>query len=131
MISELFNCKKCGDCCRGYGGTYVTNADIAAIAEYIESDPDTFIRDYCTLSGEKPVLKQGESGYCIFWNRLCTIHPVKPRMCKAWPFLSSVLIDISNWHIMANSCPGINADVSADRIRKGVRAELEKLNEAF
>ena len=36
MESEqnLFTCTQCGDCCRGYGGTYVTDADIRRIAAF-------------------------------------------------------------------------------------------------
>jgi uncharacterized protein len=121
---EIFNCRKCGDCCKGYGGTFVTRADIEAIADYIDSDPETFVDEYCVLSGSKPVLKQAETGYCIFWDGLCTIHPVKPRMCEAWPFLRCVLTDINNWRIMSNSCPGIQTDVSDSRIKERIRAVL-------
>ena len=31
---DLFRCTLCGDCCRGYGGTYVRRDDIAAIARF-------------------------------------------------------------------------------------------------
>ncbi len=126
MTSEIFDCRKCGECCKGYGGTFVTRADIEAIAEYIDSDSETFVDDYCVLSGGKPVLKQAESGFCVFWDRLCTIHPVKPRMCKAWPFLGCVLTDINNWRIMSNSCPGIRTDVSDSLIKECISAQLSK-----
>jgi len=121
---EIFSCKKCGDCCKGYGGTFVTAEDIEAIAAYIKMDPERFVADYCDMSGGKPVLAQGENGYCIFWDEVCTIHPVKPRMCRAWPFIESVLTDINNWHIMAGVCPGIRTDVPDDVIRACVREKV-------
>ena len=31
---DLFTCRQCGDCCRGYGGTRLTSEDIAAIAAF-------------------------------------------------------------------------------------------------
>ena len=108
--AAFFDCKKCGDCCKGYGGTYVTPEDIQTIATYIHTDPNDFVEKYCRMSGTKPLLAQGKNGYCIFWDKVCTIHPVKPRMCKAWPFIKSVLIDKNNWQIMASSCPGIRGD---------------------
>ncbi len=127
--ADIFECRKCGDCCRGYGGTYVTDSDIQAIADYIGVEPDRFADQYCRISGGKPLLAQGKDGRCIFWNDLCTIHPVKPRMCKAWPFIESILIDPENWKIMATVCPGIRPDVPRDILLKIVKAELSKLEQ--
>ena len=122
----LFKCRKCGECCKGYGGTYVSNSDIDRIARFIGSDPQKFIDQYCHFSGNRPVLAQREDGYCIFWDRLCTIHPVKPLMCRKWPFLESILIDPANWLIMADSCPGIQTDVAVDTLLKFVKQMMLK-----
>ncbi len=128
--SEIFNCKKCGDCCKGYGGTYVTEKDIQAIAAYIHADADHFAEKYCRMSGKRPVLAQAENGYCIFWdNKICTIHPVKPKMCKAWPFIESVLTDTANWRAMASACPGMRTDLPDDVIRECVKKELTYLTQ--
>lgn len=123
----IFECIQCGECCNGFGGTYVTPANIAAIADFIGADPDTFVRDYCRMSGSRPVLAQGPDGYCIFFrDRLCSIHPVKPRMCRAWPYIESVLKDPANWRMMAGSCPGMRTDVSDACILRCVREEIER-----
>ena len=119
-MPKIFNCKKCGDCCRGYGGTFLSEKDIKAIAEYIETGVKSFLAKYCEFSGTKPILTQGKNGYCIFWDELCTIHPVKPDMCKAWPFIKSVLVDADNWRMMSSMCPGIIEDVSDRVVRKCV-----------
>jgi Fe-S-cluster containining protein len=124
--SDIFSCKKCGDCCKGYGGTFVTHREIEAIAGYINADVDRFIDEKCQMSGDRPVLAQGNNGYCIFWDEACTIHPVKPRMCRAWPFIESVLIDVNNWQIMAASCPGIRIDVADRVVMECVNKELSK-----
>ena len=42
----LFACTCCGDCCRGYGGTYLSEADIVAIARYIGVSPDCLTARY-------------------------------------------------------------------------------------
>ena len=123
---ELFECHMCGDCCQGFGGTYVEEKDIEAISRYIGCQMEKFIDRYCSLSGKKPVLAQKTDGYCIFWDKICTIHPVKPRMCRKWPFIESILVDAQNWLIMANSCPGIHADVPATKVQKFVKKKLAK-----
>ena len=123
---ELFECRMCGDCCKGYGGTYLTAEDIEAISRYIGSKPENFLARYCSLSGTKPVLAQKSDGYCMFWDKICTIHPVKPCMCRKWPFIESILVDAKNWLIMADSCPGILADVPADKVQKYVKKKLAK-----
>lgn len=125
MKADIFDCKKCGECCKGYGGTFVTEADIKAISDYIRTDPRHFIRNYCQMSGSTPVLAQAENGYCVFWDKLCTIHPVKPRMCRAWPFIGSVLTDLRNWQIMAGSCPGIRTDIPDEVVELCVREKLD------
>ncbi len=72
------------------------------------------------------MLARGVNGYCVFWKKLCTIHPVKPRMCKAWPFIDAVLTDVANWRAMASSCPGMRTDVSDDAILSCVEKEILK-----
>ena len=122
---EIFVCRTCGECCKGYGGTFVTEADLEAIAQYTKIPVNRLKSDYCRLSGKNPVLAQGEDGYCIFRKKeLCGIHPVKPRMCRAWPFIESVVKDPQNWHMMAGSCPGMRTDVSDEAIRDCVAAVL-------
>lgn len=123
--ADIFECRRCGDCCRGYGGTVVDEDDIRAIAAYKDLSPEQFRSRYCVLSGSRLVLVQQPNGYCAFWDRLCTIHPVKPRMCRAWPFIESVLVDVQNWHIMASMCPGIRTDVSDEHIIACLKAKLQ------
>lgn len=123
----LFECRQCGDCCRGYGGTYVTEADIRRIAAHIGEAPESFKERYCQMSAGRPVLTQAADGYCVFHQELCRIHLVKPRMCRRWPFIDAVLEDIHNWKIMGASCPGICTDLPDDVVREGVaRAIAER-----
>ena len=126
LSDTLFNCRKCGACCKGYGGTYLSDNDIEVISRYIDSDPNRFVDQFCNLSGNRPVLAQRKDGYCIFWDQLCTIHPVKPLMCRKWPFLESILVDPTNWLIMADSCPGIKVDIAGDTLERFVRQMILK-----
>ena len=117
----VFKCRQCGECCKGYGGTYLTDSDIEVISRYIDVNPRSFVDRFCNFSGSRPMLAQRQDGYCIFWDRLCTIHSVKPRMCRKWPFLESILVDLDNWLIMADSCPGIRTEVDMDCLAKIVK----------
>ncbi len=121
---DIFSCKKCGECCRGYGGTYITQADIQAISAFIHADPERFVSEYCRDSGGRPVIAQAENGFCVFWDKVCSIHPVKPGMCRAWPFIEAVLVDAGNWYAMADSCPGMRTDVSETVILECVKAVI-------
>ncbi|MBW2612323.1 MAG: YkgJ family cysteine cluster protein [Deltaproteobacteria bacterium] len=124
---NIFSCKQCGDCCKGYGGTYVSRAEIESIATYIGMDPERFEKKYCTMSGGRMVLSQQESGFCVFWcDRMCDIHPVKPRMCREWPFIRSLLVDPDNWQKMASMCPGIRKEVPAEVVQECVKSMLER-----
>jgi hypothetical protein len=125
---DFFQCRQCGDCCIGFGGTRVTEKDIEKIAEYLGAAPESVARDYCLQAGGALQLAQGPDGYCIFWDGLCRIHPVKPRMCRAWPFIESVLIDPANWRIMAGMCAGINPDVETADLTACVRRQLALLD---
>ena len=126
----LFECQMCGECCRGYGGTYVSESDIQTIAEFIDEDLGQFKTQYCQKSGSRYVLAQSDKGHCIFWDELCQIHPVKPRMCRNWPHISAVLEDVVNWRSMGSTCPGILADAPDEVIREVVAREIDKRRQA-
>ncbi len=124
--SDIFQCDKCGNCCKGFGGTFVNQKEIEEISEFLKIDPAQFRQKYCQMSGKKLVLAQREDGFCVFWDQICTIHPVKPRMCRAWPFIKAVLTDIQNWHIMAGFCPGMRTDFPDSVILECVRNVIDK-----
>ena len=122
----LFECTQCGDCCKGYGGTYLTESDITAISAFIGVDVTEFRRCYCVLSGDRPVLAQQPNGYCIFYHRNCSIHPVKPRMCRQWPFIQSLMVDIANWRQMASVCPGMNTQLDDQKLLAAIRRVMKQ-----
>lgn len=122
--ATLFVCTRCGECCRGYGGTYLTAAEVADLARYLRLASEAVLARYCRLSGGRPLIAQREDGYCVFWDDLCTIHPVKPRMCRQWPFIPAVVHDPGNWFAMARGCPGMCTDLSPEQVRRRVAAVL-------
>lgn len=128
--SDIFKCHQCGECCKGYGGTLVNDSDVQAIAGHIGVSAESVILDYCVQSDFGRVLVQGKDGFCIFARSgRCSIHPVKPRMCKSWPFIEGVLRAPENWYIMAGACPGIRVDVSESTILRCVDAALKDIRQ--
>ncbi len=128
---DLFECTQCGECCSGYGGTYVSKTDIKRIADHIGSNPETFVNDYCDGSGSRFVLTQNADGRCIFFKKNCSIHPVKPYMCRAWPFIKTLVENPENWDAMANSCSGIRKGIAPEILRSIVKKEIAKLDTMF
>lgn len=113
---RFFACTQCGECCKGFGGTYVSDEDIVAIGQFLDLLPMQVRIKYCVDSGQRRVLTQRRDGYCIFWDGNCTIHPVKPNMCRQWPFINALRLDPSNWKIMADMCPGMHRDVNLGQL---------------
>ena len=130
LSGHIFECTRCGSCCAGYGGTYLTERDIRRISGYIGVSAQDFTSRFCTVSAGKYLLDQGDDGRCIFFSETdqCTIHPVKPYMCKAWPFISAVIRHPENWDAMAGQCPGMKQGVDHDTIVKIASAEKERLD---
>ncbi len=130
---DIFDCKRCGQCCKGFGGTYVTRKDIEKIAEFINADPDTFEDRYCDMSGSKPVITLAENGSCIFFDpeKQCTIHPVKPYMCRAWPYIRTIITHPENWDVMAGSCPGMEKGIPHTDLQRIVTREKEELDKNY
>lgn len=126
----IFNCALCGDCCHGFGGTYVDVSDIQKISKFIGCDPEEFTKQYCAPSGTRLVLALGKDGCCTFFDseKQCTIHPVKPYMCRAWPFLKTIINNPENWDAMANSCPGMKKNIPVEELKRIVQKEKEKLD---
>ena len=129
---DIFECRMCGDCCQGFGGTYVTEDDIKAIAALRHEDPKTILAKYCEMAGSKPVLARGKDGFCIFFDRekQCTIHPVKPRMCRTWPFLKTLIKHPENWDAMASCCPGMKKGIPHSRLKDVIARKHTKHNPA-
>jgi Fe-S-cluster containining protein len=124
--AAFFDCQKCGQCCKGFGGTFVTDRDVENISGFIGVEQDYFLSHYCHLSGGRPLIRTQESGYCVFWDELCTIHEVKPRMCKIWPFIESVLVDPSNWTSIQSVCPGVREKANLQDLAACVKRVLEE-----
>ena len=47
-------------------------------------------------------------------------------MCRRWPFIDALMVDIRNWYAMAASCPGMRTDVDDETLRLAVETILQQ-----
>ena len=53
------------------------------------------------------------AGVCVFMeDNRCRVHPVKPFICRQWPFLPALLVDAEEFEAAKGACPGINPECS-------------------
>jgi Fe-S-cluster containining protein len=97
-LSLLPACVACQACCCEKGTPLITAEERNRIAEYSG-------RDEMTKWGEFYLMKAEPCPY--FCNGYCSVHPVKPRVCVAWPVTLKVGEDgrIEPVKVKAKSCP--------------------------
>jgi Fe-S-cluster containining protein len=109
----VFQCQQCGDCCQGRGGIFLTSAEAKQIAAHLKLSLEEFLRRYVEVSALGPSVTTA-NGVCVFLgegNR-CLVHPVKPFICRQWPFLPALLADPEEFEQAKGACPGIDPDCS-------------------
>ena len=100
-----FQCTQCGNCCRNHGDydhVYLAEADVSAIAGYLDLPRDVFLRDFCVQEDGWVSLRMDEP-VCPFLEALpsapgtagppegsparmgCRIYPVRPKQCATGP----------------------------------------------
>lgn len=120
---KAFECKQCGECCRGEGGIRVQGDEIGRIARFLSITPAEFLSKQCYFRHGRYYINTGADGFCVFFARekQCTIHPVKPLPCTLWPFYPALLNDPENWIMAQDACPGINPRSSFEEFQRQSR----------
>ena len=124
--ASVFQCQQCGDCCSGRGGIYVRPDEVEAMAALVELSVKEFVRRFVEASALGPRLTMADNGFCVFQvegNR-CRVHPVKPFICRQWPFLPAMLVDPDELENAKTACPGIDpackhADFVEEALHRG------------
>jgi Fe-S-cluster containining protein len=116
----VFDCRQCGECCRGEKGILVTAAELQALAAYLGLSEEDFARRYLVETSLGPQLAT-QNGACIMQEgSLCRVHPVKPRICREWPFLPALLTHADEFEAAKEACPGIAPQSKHEDFKKGV-----------
>jgi len=105
-----FACSQCGNCCTGAPGyVWMNDAEIHAMAEYVNMPVADFITTYTRKVGIRVTLRERSNYDCVFFDsvkRNCTVYPVRPRQCRTWPFWDSNLKSPEAWEDVKLTCPG-------------------------
>ena len=111
-----FECAECGECCSGpsEGYIWVTKPEIQIIADYLKISVGQLRQECLRRVGLRTtVIEQVGTKDCIFLQesngqKSCSIYPVRPSQCRAWPFWASNLASPDAWNKAAQKCSGIN-----------------------
>ena len=96
----IFECTRCGQCCRWPGDVLLTDDDIHRLAAHLDLSEEAFIGRYTRLSGNRRglSLSEKEDGSCVFLkDDQCLVYRERPRQCSDFPM---------GW-IVPDGCPGI------------------------
>jgi hypothetical protein len=108
-------CEQCiGHCCTGSSGyIWASINELAAMASYLELPFVQFLRDYTFR--EKGRFSLGEvrrsknDFACVFFDKGCTIYPVRPKQCRTYPFWSHFKKEQATMELF-RECPGVKRD---------------------
>jgi hypothetical protein len=128
MSERIFECQMCGNCCQGQGGIVISEPEQKRIADFLSLSLEEFLDSYTEFRNGKRCIKTRENDCCIFFHQRegCGIHPVKPDVCRAWPFFRGNLLDEMSFELAKDYCPGIKPDADhEDFVHEGI-AYLEK-----
>jgi hypothetical protein len=131
-MKPVFECRMCGECCYGKGGIRVDAARIRKIAAYLQTTPNEFQARYCESRNGRVYLAVGADRFCVFFEKGkgCGIHPVKPEVCRLWPFFSAIVADPDNLELAKAACPGIRADCTHEEFVQAARVHKKADNES-
>ena len=106
--TATFSCHQCGQCCWGRGGVRLTPAEAKDVARYLKT-PGNFAELYLEPEPKPNDIRVGFDGFCIFHRPTgqCLIHPVKPEVCRTWPFLPSLLNHEQAFIDAQGACPAL------------------------
>ena len=115
---KVFECKRCGFCCKGESTISLSEKEILRIANFLALSKSDFLKKYTIKKGIRIEMKV-KNGFCIFFDkkeRICKIQPVKPEKCKEWPLVPIIFEDIESFKIIQNTCKGLK-NVSWEQLK--------------
>ncbi len=123
---NVFDCRMCGECCRGSGGIVVSLRDLERLCAHLSLQPREFAERFAERRNGKLVVRIGADGRCIFFavGSGCTVHAAKPDICRAWPFFRGNLVDAGSLALAKEYCPGIDPTVEHTEFARAGLADL-------
>lgn len=90
LLASQFICAKCGACCHECKGVLININDIVGISPSLNMTLTEFVNEYCQVERDSvgmPTYYLLLEGSCRFYDveKNCTIHDVKPLVCRIHP----------------------------------------------
>ena len=105
-----FSCQQCGKCCTGEPGTiYVSALDIDNIAAFLGLSVRILVQRSLRPYRDSYTIQELQDGSCLFYEKGCTIYPVRPGQCRSFPFWRKNLRSAYAWKQASKACPGIGS----------------------
>jgi Fe-S-cluster containining protein len=117
----VFSCRQCGECCRGEKGILVTPVELTAMAAHLGLPPGDFAARYLVETPLGPQLASRNGACALQADGLCQVHPVKPRICREWPYLPALLLHADEFAAAKEACPGLAADAGHEEFIQAAR----------
>jgi len=123
-----FDCRMCGECCRGEGGIVVGPHDLQRLCAHMHIGAGSFIDLYGYRQNGKIKIRTGPDGYCIFFlpGTGCSVPMSWPDIRRPRPFFRGNMLDAASLAMAKEFCPGINPMIGHDAF---VRAGLQYLEQ--
>ena len=87
---------------------YLTEADLARAAEFVEMTSAAFERKYVYRTRRRMRLRVPALAHCHFLTgEGCSIHPARPTQCRIFPFWPELVESRREWLKTARYCPGM------------------------
>lgn len=110
-VSMIFICQRCGSCCHGHTTVSLNEEDRQRMVGALALPEEEVRLKFWRITGNTVQMKT-TAGHCIFYDQGCQVHAGRPWRCGQWPLHPSILTDENNYWIIADSCPGINKNLS-------------------
>lgn len=118
-----FQCQSgCVKCCEEKGFVYLGEDDVARIAEFLRMTMAEFEQRHIYRTKHQRRLRKPRNAECPFLSESgCTIHPVKPAQCLAFPIWPEIVESKKELAKTARRCPGIGKgdELSESEIQAG------------
>ncbi|MBV9769830.1 MAG: YkgJ family cysteine cluster protein [Bryobacterales bacterium] len=109
MTALRFTCQPgCTKCCEQQGFVYLTENDLARLANYVGMSASEFERRHVYRTKRQLRLRVPRHRQCYFLrDGGCSIHAVKPAQCRVFPFWPELVESKREWKKTARWCPGV------------------------
>lgn len=105
-----FECTRCGACCRKAGFVYLGDDEPARLAAHLGLSERAFAARYLRRlrsGGWAIEVPEGSGGCPLLDGDLCSVDPVKPGQCRAYPFWPELVDDPLAWRREKRHCEGL------------------------